>query len=161
MGLLRFAKFSSIPNLNSKIRQRTRKIEDSDIARAPLSKTEYIYSNGLFRVSSGQALNTTATFFTVSDDTIFYVTGISLEWRTTPTAVADIVRLTIGNAGQFIIQNPALNSESRGMQMGLAIPIRLTAGEVVQVQSTDVNVLARANIIGYELTLEQEKLFKF
>lgn len=161
MGLLRFSQFSSIPNLRTKIRQRTKRIEDADISKAPLTKTEFIYSNGILRGDDSTAVNTATTIFTVAADTILYVIGLTLSWHTEAADVSDGVVARVAGNDIIAIETSDADNDHGEVSVGFAVPIRLTEGQTIQVVSTDANIRARVSHTSYELTLEQEKLFKF
>jgi len=160
MGLIGWRRFSSQPTLRQKVSRRTQRTEDSDITKTPISKTEFIFENGERLIFGAQATNTTSILRTVPQDNVFYIVSATLGYRISATPVADIIRLTIGGT-EIILNSPNLASEIGESVFNFSLPIKVKSGEVVSVRSTDANVLARANIVGYQLTLEQEKLFKF
>jgi len=160
MGLLKFEDFSSVPTLKSRLSLRQRQRDDK-FTNIPTQQISWLFvEEGIFRANEGGATNTTTTMFTVPADRVFYLIGMMLGHLNIGTPTSASVRYRV--AGNFVLNYdvPDVQNDQKVTSMNLAIPIKMTAGQTIQIISDDAATRALGTFIGYEIDqrLVQERL---
>ena len=156
MGLLKYSEFSSVPNFldTFALRQRQRDDEKAQLTQNRISfeqdRIAFIIENGNLIAVSGVATgNTTATIHTVADNSVFYLLVASFSGDNN-NASADVTAWFQINAVEIfplMIDGSTVNNS----QITFSNPIKLSAGDTIQIKSNNGNLLVRGGIIGYEI----------
>jgi len=156
MGLLLLSEFSSVPNFldNFKLRQKQRDDDRSQQTQDTVSFTQdridFIRENGNLIAKSGVATaSTTAVIHTVAANSIFYLLVVAFGGDNN-NASADVTAwFQIDDVEVFplLIDGATVNNS----QITFSNPIKLIAGQEIQIKSNNGNLLVRGGIVGYEI----------
>lgn len=154
MGLISFARFSSIPNLFRKIRQRTIQKETFDTQK-PSSKKEWISDNGLRIIVNATVLRLGAptVIYTVPEGKIFYLFSTTMAGDNN-AAGNDLILIRI--AGTIFTQIYVTANQAENLAIQLTEPIKMIAGEEITIApGGDASITA--GILGYEIDASVDK----
>lgn len=152
MGLLKLRKFSSVPNFEARVKQKTRQFEDSN-TRIPKTFIEFIQENGKRIVKNTFIGGATVSLYTVPDDNLFYLISFGLGYanllnsanhQASITVDSDVGTETIG-----IVRSAKL--DAFGIVLNLVPALKFAAGDEFKLISSIANFIAVGNIIGFEI----------
>lgn len=155
MGLLKYKGFSSIPKFLDVFRLRQKQRDDEktqptqDLVSFAQDRIAFIIEKGNLITKSNVAVgNATATIHTVAANSIFYLLVASFGGDNNNTSADVVAWFRIAGVQVFpLLIDPGVGNS----QITFSDPIKLIAGQTVQIQSTNGNLLVRGGIVGYEI----------
>ena len=106
-------------------------------------------ADGTLTIKYAYANNSTETIYTVPTGKVYLIIAADLSYWTDEAALGDVGLLEF--AGNEVMNLACTNITSDGgvETMNFIPPVRLTAGQTVQVTSNSTQLSAQAHVIGY------------
>jgi len=128
--------------------------------KTKVSYFDNIILHGVLKADEGGATNTTTTIYTCPSDKIFFLVASTLGFLNdsiAPTSASARLRV----AGKFFMNmdTPDVAEAHEYHALNYSIPIKLNAGETIQVIGDDARSTAHATFIGYEIDIKTWNLF--
>lgn len=111
---------------------------------------EWLMENGTFRGDGKIAQDTTTTLYTVPGGKVFYLIATAVQFRhSTATYGAAYIKV----AGKIVLylESTNLDKDHGETAMNFSIPIKLAAGQVIEVRSVAAALIAVGSFAGYEV----------
>ena len=123
-----------------------------DTSGALLSDWKWIIDHGLSVIDHAQTTDTKATVYEVPAGKIYYISYVSLGATSTGIANLGAAEVWLKGQGKILqLKCPNAANWSAWISGELTMPVKLLAGEKVEVESTNANLLAYATCTGYLL----------
>lgn len=118
-----------------------------------LNEWKTLADNGTRRSGTASATSATSTLYTVPADKDFYITSLTLSWNnaTSPTSASAILLVEADEI--LIMDTPDVSEVTGQISISPFPPIKITATDVIQVQSDDANMNAKGSFSGYEIAI--------
>jgi len=156
MGLLAWRSFSSIPDFQTRrsLRQKQQEGKDTEVER---DKNDFIQDRGTFRSGSNFVTNGTTTLFTVEDGTVFYLIAAVIHVAVDAVNVDSNAFMLVKGLNILRARSEGITDFTADLPLNFSIPIKMIAGERIQISSGNANLVVTGSFTGYELTELQDK----
>lgn len=115
---------------------------------------EWLMENGTLITKKAGAANGIATVYTVPANKVFYLVSATIAWRNSATTGATNCAMYIDDHDHPIFWPlvSGVDDDHEIISTSFPIPLKLTTGQVIKVQSTQDNQSASGVIAGYEVS---------
>lgn len=110
---------------------------------------KFLADNGLSVYTNALVTNAKSTIYTVPADKVFYITTISLYYLQRDAAINNC-SLIVKTVGLLRMRSAGVVHKQETMTLSFPIPIKLVEGEIIEVESSAVNVQVVGGFTGYE-----------
>jgi len=110
---------------------------------------QWIVDNGTLKLLDGEVTNGTTTLYTVPAGKIFYMISMNLSSKETNSSTGAVNGKA---AGIVFIANVLQANDTFNYSGSFPIPIKLTAGQTIQVISYGANIYGALRVQGYEVS---------
>lgn len=111
---------------------------------------QFLVNSGTRRISSVSVTNGLVTFYTVPTGKEFYLFSSMLSYITT-AATETIASFRIGQIISLVMVSPATADVQNAVTSSPAAPIKMVAGEVIELSSGGGDLKATGSFVGYEI----------
>ncbi len=122
---------------------------------ASVSFFEWLADNGTLITARKAVTNGNVAVYTVPANKVFYLVSASINWRNSAATSGTNCRAYIDSITEstslFHEFTTATDTDHATISATYPIPLKLTAGRIIYVQSLNTNQSVNLNIVGYEI----------